>query len=129
MKYSSSFAISLLAFLAFALPVRADVPPPETEPCVGKQVGDACTYKDAAGACQNQTCVRISGSYACVACNVTSPTATDTATLTKSDGGEPPAKDDSACSIGKPITAKRVAPWLVAGSFSLLFLLGRRRRR
>jgi hypothetical protein len=51
-----------------------------------------------------------------------------TATATNTKGDEPPANDDSACSIGKQITAKRVAPWLLAGAFSLLFLFGRRRR-
>jgi len=130
MKCSLPFAILLSALLLWALPARADIPPPETEPCVGKQVGAACTYNDAAGTCQNETCVKPTSSYACVMCMVGSATATntDTATITKSDGGAPPANDDSACSVGKQITAKRVAPWLLAFAFSLLFLFGRRRR-
>jgi hypothetical protein len=75
--------------------------------------------------------------YACVECIVgtttttttTAVTNTNTTTKTNADGGAPPANDDSACSIGKQITAKRIAPWLLAGAFSLLFLFGRRRRR
>jgi hypothetical protein len=57
-----------------------------------------------------------------------STTNTNTNTNTNTDGGAPPAKDDGSCSIGKQATAKRVAPWLLAGTFSLLFLLRRRRR-
>ncbi len=58
----------------------------------------------------------------------TSPTDTGSNTATDTGHDDPPADDDGACSIGKGITAKRVAPWLLAASFSLLFLFGRRRR-
>ena len=56
------------------------------------------------------------------------PTVSNTSTATGTDGEEPPEDDDGACSIGRGITAKRVAPWLLAASFSLLFLFGRRHR-
>ena len=111
-------------FLFFAMllssPARADITPPEAESCVGKAAGDACVY-NGAGACQDQTCTGIdyahwdhdassqppSTTYACLKC----------------------VADDSACSIGKQATARRVAPWLLAGAFSLLFVVARRRRQ
>ena len=58
-------------------------------------------------------------------------TSTDTTAVTGAageSGSPPPSEDDSGCSIGKSTTAKRIAPWLLAGAFSLLFLFGRRRR-
>jgi len=119
------FAASLLS-----APVRADLAPPETSPCVGKAAGATCSFNNAAGTCQNQTCLSPSaGGYACLECITSTNTSTTTTTNTNSDGGAPPAKDDGSCSIGKQATAKRVAPWLLAGTFSLLFLFGRRRRQ
>ena len=57
------------------------------------------------------------------------PVSTDAATSVTRDAGAPvPANDNGSCSVGKQATAKRVAPWLMAGAFSLLFLLARRRR-
>lgn len=56
-------------------------------------------------------------------------TASNTATGTGTSGDEPPADDDGACSVGRGVSAKRIAPWLLAASFSLLFLFARRRRR
>ena len=53
---------------------------------------------------------------------------TPVATATKTKDDHPPANDDSSCSVGKHVTAKRIAPWLLASIFSLLFLFGRRRR-
>jgi hypothetical protein len=121
----------LFATLLVAAPTLADVAPPETQPCLGKAVGSACIY-GGAGTCQNQTCLSPStGGYACLECitSTNTSTTTTTNTATNSDGGAPPSKDDGSCSIGKQVTAKRVAPWLLAGTFSLLFLFGRRRRQ
>jgi hypothetical protein len=165
MKSTIGLAILVAAVPLLGFPARADVAPPETEPCLSKQAGDACTYNNASGTCLDQTCSKIdyanwdrdaswpppSMTYACVECIVgttatttttatatatttttattTANTNTNTTTKTNADGGAPPANDDSACSIGKQITAKRVASWLLAGAFSLLFLFGRRRRR
>lgn len=144
MKFLLALPPILFAAMLAGAPARADVAPPETSPCVGKAAGDACVY-GGAGTCQNQTCSK-SGyynwdrdasssppitSYACVKCIVGTgtTTATDTTTNTNPDGGAPPSKDDGACSIGKQATAKRVAPWLLAGAFSLLFLFRHRRRQ
>jgi hypothetical protein len=159
MKSTLSLAILVAAIPLLGFPARADVAPPETQPCLSKQAGDACTYNNASGTCLDQTCSKIdyanwdrdasssppSMTYACVECIVgttatatttttatattTAVTNTNTTTKTNANGGTPPANDDSACSVGKQITAKRVAPWLLAGTFSLLFLFGRRRRR
>ena len=58
------------------------------------------------------------------------PVPTDAAISVTSDAGAPaPANDHGSCSVGKQAAAKRVAPWLMAGAFSLLFLFARRRRR
>jgi hypothetical protein len=54
-------------------------------------------------------------------------TATNTATGTKTDDNTS-GNGDGWCSIGTKLTAKRIAPWLLAGAFSLLFVYGRRRR-
>lgn len=46
------------------------------------------------------------------------------------DAGSPPSTNDSgACTVGKGSAAKNVAPWLMAGAFSILFLFRRRRAR
>jgi hypothetical protein len=57
------------------------------------------------------------------------PVSTDAATSVTRDAGAPgPANDNGSCSVGKQAAATRVAPWLMAGAFSLLFLFARRRR-
>jgi hypothetical protein len=130
MRYLLSAIAASALLLALGTPARADLAPPETTPCQGKQAGTVCTYNNAAGTCQNQTCSNPRGSYACIEC-ITSATSTNTTTttLTTNAGAEPPAAGDGACAIGKPLAIKRTAPWLLAGAFSLLFLFGRRRRR
>jgi hypothetical protein len=134
MKNAIGLAAFSLTVLFLAPAARADVPPPETEPCVGKQVAEACVY-NGSGTCQNQTCSRIdystggSTTYPCVKCVVGTPTDTNTNTNTNADGGTPPEDDDDgACSIGQRTTSKRVVPWLLGAAFSLLFLWRRRRR-
>jgi len=127
MHISLRHAVLLAAFLLSSTPALADVPPPETEPCVGKAAGSACTY-NGPGTCQNQICTRpTSGDYACVKC--VTGTDTGTATTTTTDSDPQPAQDDSACSIGTHVTARRVAPWVLAAACSLLFFARRHRRR
>jgi len=155
---ASLFALATL----LAIPVRADLAPPETQPCQGKAAGAACNY-NGAGACRSETCTKLdyanwdhdastsppSTTYACLKCvpgegtatttttttatttttSTATTTTTSTATATKTDDNPPPAKDDGACSVGKSSAAKRVAPWMLAGAFSLLFLFGRRRKQ
>jgi hypothetical protein len=134
-------ALFLFSAMLFGASARADVAPPETQPCVGKAAGDACVY-NGNGTCQMQTCSKSDyynwdrdasssppiTTYDCVKCIVGTTTGTSTATNTNADGGTPPSNGDSSCSIGRQGTAKRIAPWLMAGAFSLLFLFGRRRR-
>ena len=141
MKSILASAPFLLAALLLASPARADVAPPETQPCVGKAAGAACVY-NGNGTCQTQTCSKLdyanwdrdasssppSTTYTCVKCLIGTTTGTDTATNTSADGGPPSVNDSGSCSIGRQATVKRVAPWFLAGAFSLLFLFGRRRR-
>jgi hypothetical protein len=132
----------LCASALFASPSRADVAPPETQPCVGKATGAACVY-NGNGTCQTETCSKLdyanwnrdasswppSKTYTCLKCLIGTTTDTNTVTSTESDGGgDAPSYADSSCSISRQGTAKRIAPWLMAGAFSLLFLFGRRRR-
>ena len=119
----------VLSSLLLASAARADVAPPNLEPCVGKAIGALCLTDTAVpGTCQNSTCQRIdyanwnrdassgpsSLSYLCVLC---------TAIVT------PPLGEGCSCTIGKASLARRAAPWLMAGAFSLLFLFRRRRSR
>ena len=150
MKFLLASASLLVTSMLISLSARADLAPPETQPCLGKAAGDACVY-NGAGTCQSQTCSKLdyahwdrdassgppSTIYACLECIAGASTATPTSTATSTqtaantntDGGTLPSNDDSACSIGKQVTAKRVAPWLLAGVFSLLFVIARRRRQ
>ena len=186
--------VSLAIVMCLATSVRADVVPPDTAACSGKQAGDVCTvsFSDAGpSSCQNATCSKLdyahwdrdassgppTASYACLKCapdtttntqTVTDTrTATETPTTTQTAAGsqtatetptathttsdtqtatslpvtvtsagtdtstndQPPAGDDGGCSLGQHGTARRLAPWLLAASFSLLFLFVRRRRR
>jgi len=135
---SRILALSLL----LAGMAKADVPPLDTEPCRTKAAGAACTYNGAAGTCESASCNRLdyanwnrdasasppTTSYACVVCKPGTTTGTLTTTGTATDSGTDPAeKKDTGCQIGG-LTARRAAPWMMAGSFSLLFLFVRRRR-
>ena len=121
--------------------VRADIPPPDVEPCQGKAAGDACVY-GTAGTCQQSTCSSPSpppsgSTYSCVRCvpgtatgtqtNTTAPTDTATGTGTGTDTST--SSDSSWCSVGKSSMLGRIAPWLMAAVFSVLFPVGRRRRQ
>ncbi|HJX54318.1 MAG TPA: hypothetical protein VJ801_16240 [Polyangia bacterium] len=128
MKYFFASAPILFAALLFGAPARADVVAPWYAACQGKQAGTACFYNDVnadqgVGTCQNGVCV-VSAATA-----TNTNTTTNTTTATNTQDGAPPSEDDGACSMGKQATAKRAAPWLLAGTSSLLFLFGRRRRR
>jgi hypothetical protein len=144
MKSVLASAPILFAAVLLCGPARADITPPEVQPCQTKQAGDACLY-NGAGTCQNQTCIKAdyahwdqdastappTTSYACVKCigGTNTETNTSTGTATNADGGPPPANDSGTCAIGKQATVKRIAPWFLAGAFSLLFLFARRRRQ
>jgi hypothetical protein len=55
-------------------------------------------------------------------------TATSLGTTTASGTDTSSSSDSSWCSIGQSKMVRKLAPWLLAGAFSLLFLWGRRRR-
>lgn len=145
----SSFVIAI--FLA-QTPARADLAPPETEPCAGKAAGTACNY-NGAGVCREETCTKLdyanwnrdasagppSTSYACMTCvtgsQSSTSTATNTTTATGSQTGAGTGTDTSTsgdggwCAVGQTNVAARFAPWIMAAAFSLLFLVKRRRGR
>lgn len=114
--------------------VRADTAPPESAPCIQKEAGAACTYGGRDGTCTDTTCTKADLSswdrdasptpptiqYACRLC------ITGAAPDAAADG--PAGGDDGACAVGGR-TASRVGPWLLAGAFSGLLLVARRRRR
>ncbi len=116
------FAVStLLVSLVLAAPQsRADALPIDAWDCQGKKAGDGCSTTNTGktdGTCKEDLCTTpkwdaAAVSYACLKCIP----------------GAPPG-DDGACTVGKQSSVKRVGPWLLAGAFSLLFMLGRRRRR
>jgi hypothetical protein len=116
--FLGSFLLSLALFSFAAPSALADGLPPETWPCMEKKAGDACTDQATGqkGGCVATTCTNAkpdgtSTSYACVKCVAGAPT-----------------EDDGGCTVGMPRVARRAAPWLLAGAFSLLFLAKRRRR-
>jgi hypothetical protein len=114
---------ALLRSLALSLPMllgpvaaRADIPPAEVEDCRGKKANDSCTNSVLAkpGTCKNDTCTSAkpdgtSSSYECVKCVAGS------------------SSDDGGCTVGKPGAARKIGPWFLAGLFSLLFVVKRRR--
>ena len=59
MKSTISLAILVAAVPLLGFPARADIAPPETQPCLSKQAGDACTYNNASGTCLAQTCSKL----------------------------------------------------------------------
>jgi MYXO-CTERM domain-containing protein len=127
MKPTISAFFLFIVTVVISAPARADIPPPDVEPCTGKTAGAACTY-GSAGTCRESTCNSPSpppsgSTYACIRCVTGTATSTATATNTDTSSG------DSWCSVGKGSTASRFVPWLMAATFSLLFLFGRRRRQ
>lgn len=116
MRLRLTFSVVALTALFSCPSLHADSLPPEAIDCFGKKAGDACTDRASkqAGSCQEGTCNSSkldAGAYGCLTCS-----------------GAPPTTDDGACTIGKASSARRIGPWLLAGSVSSLFLVGRRRR-
>jgi hypothetical protein len=131
----------IAASVAVSTYARADIPPPDVEPCTGKTAGGACTY-GTAGSCQDSTCSSPSpppsgSTYACLRCVPSTATGTQTntgtssptATATNTGTDTSTSSEGGWCSVGKGSTVGRIACWLMAAAFSLLFLWGRRRQR
>jgi hypothetical protein len=149
MKTATTLSLVCIATLFAAARARADVPPPETEPCAAKAAGAECTYLGP-GVCQEGTCSKPDYSkwdrdassspptttYPCLKCVIgtatntatTSPIATDTSTSSQTGTDTSSSSDSGWCSVGKGSAASRWVPWLMAAAFSLLFLVGRRRK-
>jgi hypothetical protein len=113
-----SLLLSISFLLFFASEARSDAIPPGTFECQGKQAGDACTVSGAVGTCQSNSCSH----NMCLNCI---PAIDSSA---RADGGAPPHSGSSGCSLGGRSTVSLIAPWLMAGTFSLLVLSARRRR-
>lgn len=118
MKTNLPFKSLVLTVFLSCPSVYADSLPPEAINCFGKKIGDACmnAASKEAGSCEEGMCASKkldagAVTYSCLTCS-----------------GPPPA-DDGACTIATQSTTKRLGPWLLAGSVSVLFLFGRRRRR
>jgi hypothetical protein len=117
-KTNLPFKMLVLTALLSCPSVYADALPPEARDCWAKKVGDACTdlASKAAGSCEDGLCTSKkldagATTYGCLTCS------------------GPPPTDDGACTIAKQSATRRLGPWLLAGSVSVLFLFGRRRRR
>lgn len=133
MKTTIGMALLVLVVCGVA---QADVLPVEIPPCTGKSVGDACVLNGVTGKCENRTCSRLdysnwnrdasssppSMTYACLWCQVGGTVVSDAGTDSTED-------KNSGCSLGGMNAVRRIAPWMMAGSFSLLFLIFRRRRQ
>jgi hypothetical protein len=104
-------AMIIAAGLLLAPPgARADIPPANAEPCLGKKAGDSCSLEGKSGKCESKTCTRASPSgattaYDCLLCT--------------------PGADDGGCNVGG---ARPVLPLALAGGVALVVLRWRRRR-
>lgn len=114
-------------FLFFAGGARADAIPPDQYACdgLGKQAGDACTTADGMpGRCQvSDGCAKKD------LANWDRDASTYPPIVTYSCPKCVPAPDNGACGLAASSPAHRFAPWVIAATFSLLFLLARHRRR
>ena len=116
-----------LAMALLALESRADIPLAEEEACdKNHKAGDPCTYVDeqshkrTQGTCRDSTCPwrpdePMPPCFKCVPRQQPKPKQT------------PDDCSVATSPVATDATARRIAPWLMAGTFSLLFLLRRRR--
>ena len=58
-KWLPGDCLALIGSVLAVSKVKADVPPPDSDPCSGKQEGDACEFADESGTCQTATRSRI----------------------------------------------------------------------
>lgn len=133
MKSACSFAV--VAVLSLSIPAYADPVPPDVWACQGKVVGAACVVDGGAGVCQAATCTKLvmvdgSSTPMQVSCSSCVKGLADGGSGAGGSGaGGQAASDDGSCAIGSGGRVSQVGPWLLAGVFSLLFLVRRRRRR
>ena len=119
MKLCCAVGVLACSLLTFCPEGLADALPPEAIDCFGKQIGDACIDRSTqqSGSCREGTCTsqKIDAGPITYQCN-------------RCDTSVPP-DGDGACTLGSQGAVRKVGPWLLAGLFSLLFLIGRRRHR
>jgi len=122
-----SFVLSSLLLVGAA---RADVAPPNLEPCVGKAIGALCLTDTAVpGTCQDTTCQRLDYAHWDRDASSSPPSASYPCVLCTAIIKDIPPAEGCSCTLGKGSLAKRAAPWLMAGAFALLFRFSRRRSR
>jgi hypothetical protein len=134
------FTCSFVVFVILcARQSRADLP--ALAPCEGKAVGAACTITGtAAGTCQCTASSNVQGTCyscptsaasefsSCVVCTSSASPGTGGSSTSVDAGSLPTSADSGACAVGRGSVAGSVAPWLMAGTFSILFFVRRRRR-
>lgn len=121
--------LGIIGTATIAAPAMADVPPPNSEGCMGKVAADACQKDDmSAGSCVAQTCSRLDYSmgtppttveYQCLLCSGPAPTP------------DAPTDDDGACSVSRYAgmnTAGAIGAWIF-GAAMLMFVRRNRSRR
>jgi len=142
------FTAALTVGLLMSRAARADLAPPDTIGCHGKNIGDACqTDKGVAGVCSPYTCGHAypdgsTSSYSCPQCVPSDAAVPDMEAGAAGNAGAagsaavtpsptPSASGDSSgCAVGGFTSTKAFGPWMLAGCVSaLLFLIGRRRRQ
>jgi hypothetical protein len=127
---------SLLAVLVWPRPLRADVPPPNSAQCNGKNAGDTCTTDDGkSGACASSTCSKLDYSdgtppgtktYPCLLCNAGPAPTTTTTTTSSASSSATPSEGGSGCNVG--FAARAAGAGGIALIVPAIVLFSRRRR-
>jgi hypothetical protein len=121
--------LAIAILVGWSATARADLVSPEIIACRNATKGSSCDDEIPGGTCEESTCGRIDHSsrnsggplktiaYPCLKCVAPKP-------------GAVPAKKSSGCSeISGAPTTRELCALALAGAFSLLFLLRRRRAR
>lgn len=108
-----------LALAAMSAPAAADVPPPGSEECAGRPVGDACRVGGSEGACQETSCTRLDYS------NGTPPTPVSYPCLLCVEGATPTVEPRGGGCAVRPGSSAMPHLGVLAG----LLAVGLRRRR
>ena len=129
--------LAIAVLVGWTAVARADVSPPDVVACEALAKGANCTLKGASGTCQDSTCTWTCHGTGCPRDDA--GLSVDTWTCLKcldASGNDPTGVDAGAnhtgggCSeIAESSTARELCALAIAGSFSLLFLLRRRRAR
>jgi hypothetical protein len=136
-------AASVLVVLASTTLAAADIPPPNSAQCNGKNAGDACKTDDGKeGSCKTTTCSRFgplpdgaigSIEYACTLCAVgTTPAPTTTGTSTTApttDGGGGGSSSNCGVAPARERHTTNDGAWLLVALVPAALVVSRGRRR